>query len=135
MSDSDIADQAIRHLLAEYGRLLDLRHAQSWAGLFLSEGEWFGGERYGLVHGRAALAEFVTREFVATAPSVHFFGNMAITVKGERADAWSRCLLVESGHGGLHIALAGHYSDDLARTDEGWRFRRREVTVDLPLDA
>lgn len=132
---SAVEAEAIRRLLAEYGRLLDLRDAQGWAGLFLPEGEWIGGERYGAIRGHAALAEFVTREFSTTPPSVHIFGNMAITTEGERASAWSRWLLVEPDQSGLRIALAGQYRDELARTGEHWRFRRREVVVDLPLNA
>lgn len=127
--------EAIRRLMVEYGRLLDLRDAQGWAALFTADGAWSGGARYGVIAGRAGLAEFIEREFSNTPPCVHIFGAAAITLREADAAAWSRWMLVEHGPQGLRIALAGSYSDTLARTGEGWRFRRREVAVDLPVGA
>ena len=133
--DTNEDGEAIRRLLAEYGRLLDLRDGKSWAALFTPDGEWVGGERYGVISGHVALCEFVLREFAAAPPCVHIFGNMAITAKGESATAWSRWMLLEQAGNGLQISLAGSYSDIITCTPEGWRFRRREVTVDLPDSA
>ena len=130
---------AIRNLLAEYGRLLDLRDARAWAELFTTDGEWVGGERYGIIAGHTALTEFVEREFASTPPCVHILSNMAITLANAGSDcdatAWSRWMLVEQGNDGLKIVLAGNYADILTDTPEGWRFRRREVSVDLPVGA
>lgn len=134
-SESDDT-RAIMRLLSDYGRLLDLRDGPAWAALFAQDGEWVGGDHYGIIAGREKLAEFVAREFAGTPPCVHMLGNYAIEVDGERASAWSRWLLIEQGaeqHAGtLRLALAGSYSDTLARLDGEWRFRRREVTLDLP---
>ncbi len=130
--------EAIRRLMAEYGRLLDLKDAPGWAALFAPDGEWIGGERYGVIAGRAALAAFVEREFAATPPCVHIFGSIAITMRGRDATAWSRWMLIEQRENGgesdtgLRIAIAGSYSDIIVPTPEGWRFKRREVTADLP---
>lgn len=124
--------QAIMRLLSDYGRLLDLRDGAGWAGLFLPDGEWVGGDHYGVIAGREKLAQFVASEFAGTPPCVHMFGNFAIEVDGDTATVWSRWLLVEQRDGGLTPALAGSYSDVLARTGGGWRFRRREVALDLP---
>lgn len=127
--------EAIRCLIAEYGRLLDARDAPAWAALFTTDGEWVGGERYGKIAGREALARFVAREFAATPPSVHLVGSIAITVDAAEANAWSRWMLLEQAPGGIEITLAGSYDDRLRRTPEGWRFQRREVRVDLPQGA
>jgi hypothetical protein len=127
--------EAIRRLLAEYGRLLDLRDAKGWAALFTPDGAWSGGERYGVITGPAALAGFITREFAAAPPCVHIFGAAAITMGDEDATAWSRWMLVEQAGETLRIAMAGAYRDTLALTPEGWRFRRRDVAVDLPVGA
>ncbi len=126
--------EAIKRLFAEYGRLLDLRDAQGWAALFAPDGQWIGGEQYGVIEGRGDLAAFVTREFSDAPPCVHMFGNFAITVddSGERASSWSRWMLLELGADGLRAALAGSYSDRLVRLPEGWRFARRDVALDLP---
>lgn len=127
--------EAIRRLMADYGRLLDLRDAPGWAALFTPDGAWSGGERYGVIAARAALAAFIEREFASAAPCVHIFGAPAIAMRNDGASAWSRWMLVEQTGSGLRIALAGHYNDSLALTPEGWRFRRREVAVDLPAGA
>jgi 3-phenylpropionate/cinnamic acid dioxygenase small subunit len=124
--------EAIRKLLAEYGRLLDARDPHGWAALFGNDGEWVGGTRYGAISGPDALARFVSDEFGSTPPSVHIFGNMAIDVDGDAATAWSRWMLLEQAGDGVKIVLAGHYDDKLRRTPAGWRFARREVHVDLP---
>jgi len=109
--------EAIKRLCAEYGRMLDLRDAQGWAELFAPEGEWVGGELYGVIAGRAKLATFVAREFAATPPSVHMFGNFSITVdeSGVEAANWSRWMLLEQGEGGIRAALAGSYTDRLVK--------------------
>lgn len=129
--------EAIRRLCAEYGRLLDRRDAQGWAELFAPEGEWVGGELYGVIAGRADLAAFMAREFANTPPCVHMFGNFSITVdeSGTEAANWSRWILLEQGEGGIRAALAGSYTDRLVKLREGWRFKRREVAVDLPAEA
>ncbi len=126
--------EAIKRLCAEYGRLLDLRDEQGWAELFAPDGEWVGGELYGVISGRADLAAFVAREFANTPPSVHMFGNFSITVdeSGTEAASWSRWMLLEQGEGAIRTALAGSYTDRLVKQPEGWRFKRREVEVDLP---
>lgn len=132
-ADTSIDAEAIRTLLSDYGRLLDARDGEAWAALFAPDGEWVGGERYGVVSGRRDLAAFVVRAFADAPPCVHMLGNMAVSTDGDRATAWSRWLLVEQREdGALHIALAGSYADRLVRLDEGWRFARREVRLDLP---
>ena len=123
--------EAIRRLLSDYGRLLDARDSAGWATLFAPDGEWVGGDVYGVIAGRDNLSRFISSTFVDTPPCVHMLGNMAIEVDGDRATAWSRWLLIEQRDGGLHMSLAGSYSDRLVRLDEGWRFACREVNLDL----
>lgn len=129
--------EAIKRLCAEYGRLLDLRDAQGWAELFAPDGEWAGGDLYGVIAGRAKLAAFVASEFTATPPSVHMFGNFSIILEdsGKEATNWSRWMLLEQGADGIRAALAGSYTDRLVKLPQGWRFQRREVAVDLPAGA
>jgi len=121
-------------LLSDYGRLLDLRDGAGWAALFTQDGEWIGGEHYGVIAGRERLTQFVAEEFANAPPCIHLFGNHAIDLddSGMAATAWSRWLLVEQRGADLKIALAGSYSDELVKQDGGWRFARREVTLDLP---
>ena len=133
MTDHARDAEAISGLLSRYGRLLDARDYAGWAALFAPEGEWVGGDLYGIISGRDALLAFATREFAGTPPCVHIFGNMAVEIDGDGATAWSRWMLVEQRAEGLTIALAGSYADALVRLDEGWRFARREVTLDLPV--
>ncbi len=131
MPEDGDAEQ-IRRLIAEYGRLLDVRDPAAWAALFAPSGEWVGGTRYGVISGHEALARFVSEEFASSPPSVHLVGSTAVELDGDRASAWSRWILIEEDAGQLRIALAGSYDDRFARLPEGWRFARREVHVDLP---
>ncbi|MBO9604165.1 MAG: nuclear transport factor 2 family protein [Novosphingobium sp.] len=129
--------EAIRRLHSDYGRLLDARDAEGWAALFAPEGSWIGGEAYGVISGRAELAAFIRREFSAAPPCAHMLGNAAImpSADGTWATAWSRWLLLEQDGRGMRPALCGSYADRLVRLPDGWRFERRDVTLDLPRQA
>jgi 3-phenylpropionate/cinnamic acid dioxygenase small subunit len=133
MTDRAQDAESISGLLSRYGRMLDARDYAGWAALFAPDGEWVGGEAYGTIRGRTDLLAFATREFADTPPCVHIFGNMAVETQGDTANVWSRWMLVEQHTEGLRIALAGSYADRLVRLPEGWRFARREVTLDLPV--
>ena len=93
--------EEIRWLIAEYGRLLDLRDAAGFAALFTADGEWVGGTRYGVIAGHAALARFVSQGFGSTLPSVHLVGSTAIKLEGAEASAWSRWILLEEADGAV----------------------------------
>jgi len=122
---------AILRLLSDYGRLLDLRDGPGWAALFAPDGQWVGGEVYGAITGRESLADFVATAFANTPPCVHMLGNYAIEGDGTQATVWSRWLLIEQGAQGLQASLAGSYADVLVKLQDGWRFKRREVALDL----
>ena len=64
--------------------------------------------------------------------SQHLMGNHLVVVSGDRATC--RCYLqaqhVRHGApGGSNYIVAGRYEDDLVRTPEGWRIRRRVLVV------
>jgi uncharacterized protein (TIGR02246 family) len=126
---------AIRRVLIDYAATQDARDYAAYAALFAKNGEWVNGKT---VHkGREAIhkmlvdlygnppAGFVNNE------SYHITSNPQIEIKGDRATARSRHLLVMRGPKGEPTpALAGRYEDELIREDGQWKILRR---VDYPV--
>jgi len=62
----------------------------------------------------------------------HLVGNVDVVVEGDAATA--QCYLqaqhVQEGvEGGDLFVIAGRYSDEVVRTDDGWRFARRTLAT------
>jgi hypothetical protein len=63
----------------------------------------------------------------------HIVSSPRIALDGDRATStvmWSVASLAPDGL--ARVSMVGHHVDDLVRTDEGWRFRRRRGVVNLP---
>jgi ketosteroid isomerase-like protein len=116
--------EAIRSLDARYCRLLDDGDWPGLVELFTPEGVFDGLSR---VEGRAALLAF----FAGLADGGltafwHHVSNLEIEVGGDRASVtsllWQPCVV----DGVPHVA-AGRYTDELVRTEDGWRYREKRV--------
>ena len=62
--------------------------------------------------------------------SQHIVSNFDVHVNGDHAT--HRCYVQAqhvraTAHGGANFIIAGTYSDDLVRTEDGWRIARREL--------
>ena len=65
--------------------------------------------------------------------SMHFIGNHVATVTGDvaRAETYALAHLVDRPANGPRLRTRGlSYVDELVRTDQGWRIRRREHLCD-----
>lgn len=133
---NELADRIeIGELITRYARLLDERRIEEYAALFTADGEWVGN--LGRAQGRGQIISLMRRALEPVDdPSVanyHIVFNPEITVTGDSANA-------RSGFGYLgrnaddrpDLRMVGHYEDGLVRTDEGWRFARRQAFVDIP---
>jgi hypothetical protein len=122
----------IRDLAARYNRFADLADGENYAALFTLDGEFeiVGNRTY---RGRDEIASACN----ATQVTVHITCDPLIEIDGDRATQRSRLLaffLATDGSANEFVST-GWYVDELVRTPDGWRFRRRRAQTDLRLDA
>ena len=116
--------ESIRLLDAVYCRLLDDGDWPELVGLFTADGVFDGLQR---VEGQAQLLTFFSSLADGGLTAFwHHVSNLEIDVDGDRASVrsllWQPCVV----DGVPHVA-AGRYADELMRTDQGWRYRVKQV--------
>lgn len=126
---------AIQRVLVDYSATQDARDFAGYAALFARDGEWVNGVN--TYKGREAIhrmlidlygeppADFVNND------SYHISTNFRIDLRGDRATAQSRHLLIMRGPNGEPTPmLGGRYEDEFIREDGEWKILRR---VDYPV--
>jgi uncharacterized protein (TIGR02246 family) len=125
--------QAINQLFIDYGEHLDAGDFAAYAALFAIDGEVLLGPM-GRASGRAEIEALMTKALANSVGSTfHIVSSPRISLDGDRATStvmWSVASLAPDGL--ARISMVGHHVDDLVRTAEGWRFRRRRGVVNLP---
>jgi uncharacterized protein (TIGR02246 family) len=119
---------AIRELTAKYNHAWDDGKPQEWADTFTADGEMVAPPVLA-VAGRDALVAVVRQ---AGTGVVHATTDPVITIDGDEAHQ-SCTVIIGSGKGTakrIDLSMTGRYADTLVRTADGWRFKRREVTLD-----
>ncbi|GBD24295.1 hypothetical protein HRbin29_01973 [bacterium HR29] len=119
---------AIQQLYARYNHAIDFGDADAWAGCFTPDGVFASSAR-GETVGREALRAFA-EAFSRQMKGRHWTNNLVIEGDGSEARGSCYLALYVLGDGGPRIMATGVYRDQLVRTAEGWRFRRRDVTLD-----
>ena len=77
-----------------------------------------------------AVVEFMRQAHAAAGHTLHRITNPVITLHGDRAE--TRCYvegLVMVADNTSGVNATGYYDDDIIRTDDGWRIRRRCFTT------
>ena len=123
---------AIRQLNATYNRYADLADGKSYSSLFTEDAEFnIVGE--GIDVGREQIAARCN----ATTTAVHVTTEPELDISGDIALQRVRMLTVlQDGNGTRNEFVAsGWYIDELKRTEEGWRYHRRRVELDLDINA
>ena len=123
---------AIRQLNATYNRYADLADGKSYSSLFTEDAEFnIAGE--GIYVGREQIAARCN----ATTTAVHVTTEPELDIIGDIAQQRVRMLTVlQDGNGTRNEFVAsGWYIDELKRTEEGWRYHRRRVELDLDINA
>ena len=123
---------AIRQLNATYNRYADLADGKSYSTLFTEDAEFnIVGE--GSYVGREQIAARCN----ATTTAVHVTTEPELDIIGDIAQQRVRMLTVlQDGNGTRNEFVAsGWYIDELKRTEEGWRYHRRRVELDLDINA
>jgi ketosteroid isomerase-like protein len=127
--------QAIWDLFMEYKRVLDLRDFHAYSQLFTPDAVWVGN--LGLATGPAEIEQLLI-ETLETYESDetrthHLVMNPVIEVDGDHATALSNWgYVTRDDHDAPVVEMLGHYVDEIERTSEGWKFRRREAYSDIP---
>jgi 3-phenylpropionate/cinnamic acid dioxygenase small subunit len=120
---------AIRELLAEYCFRLDDGRFAEMAALFTEDATW--DTAFGKAVGPAAIAALAQRlreRAGADRPrALHLLTNVVVALDGDRAEARSNWMVIESAAAGPKIGSGGAYRDDLAKVAGRWRFRYRKI--------
>jgi len=124
-------ERDIRALLHRYGTALDGKDWKLLESCFVSDA-LVTYETIGDLHGSAAVVDICRTALVNMTQTQHLIGNVEINV--DRDSANSTCYLhaqhVRAGTpGGDTNIMAGRYDDELVRTDQGWRIRRRILRI------
>jgi uncharacterized protein (TIGR02246 family) len=123
----------IRELTARYNRCFDDGDPEGFAATFAEDGvmEVAGGPT---TEGRAALAEMVRHTPYGI---VHVTVDATVEVDGDKAVQDVTLLVVSRppvdaprDKRTSRVQRSGRYHDELVRTPDGWRFRRRVATLD-----
>jgi hypothetical protein len=132
------AKEAIRNLLQEYRRTLDIRDLRAFSALFAANGSWAGASGEGT--GPEGIYTMLSASLVDNPPWPgatlwHVITDPQITVDGDRARALSLWTHVRRGEGDLTLVpTLGQYEDELVVEEGRWRFLRRSVTRLIPRD-
>ncbi|HEV8315761.1 MAG TPA: nuclear transport factor 2 family protein [Vicinamibacterales bacterium] len=118
----------IQQLYARYNHTIDsgVDEGMGWARTFTADGEFPPGK----VTGHKALAEFAKGFHTKTPTLRHWNTNLMIMPSpGGGASGSVYLLLVDAGGEGKPptIRTAATYVDDLVKTSEGWRFKKRTI--------
>ena len=122
----------ICRLLDRYGLALDDRDWPRFASCFLPDAVAFYGPVLGRQDGYAAIEKTCRSALERLDSSQHMISNHEVVLDGDTARA--RCYL-QAQHtkagtpGGDNFLIGGRYIDEIARTPEGWRVRRRELQI------
>lgn len=140
MTDIRIAElvetNKIHRLLFDYAFHLDMNHPDELAALFTEDCYVAYGPNFG-AEGRAAYRETLGGIGSFFAATSHHVSNIVVGFGPDLATATVRSVLYAwhrytkdrpDGH------FFGQYHDELVRTDEGWRFRRRELRASGVVD-
>ena len=129
---------AIRTLIMDYSRDLDARNWDALVQLFAKDGGTLEGAT-GVAVGREAIKDMMVKAMGTASngdgvslDNLHLLTNEMINVDGDHATALTKWVFVMAGADkGPAPVLIGHYADDLVREDGAWKFKRREIKVDM----
>lgn len=119
---------AVRNAVAAYAHALDAGRTDELAALFTPDGvaEIVG---MGAYEGREAIREGYAA-FTPKAPQLHLVANTVLTSWSEDdVTAASDVAVLHRGRSGWRVGTTGRYDDALRRTDAGWLFTRRVLTL------
>jgi 3-phenylpropionate/cinnamic acid dioxygenase small subunit len=130
--------EEIRQLLARYNFAIDFGQIDDWVETFVPEGKFscvglpedapLGGTH----EGKEALRSYAESHFgVNQGRARHWNWNLVIEGNGDTATMQCYLNAYSAGQGESALfRVTGVYRDRLSRTESGWKFVEREVTID-----
>jgi ketosteroid isomerase-like protein len=124
----ELADlEAIRDLARRYAHYVWQSDIDGVIELFTDDGEMDPGVRPP-IKGRAALLEGFKQMLLAGGSFRPFISQHVVDVAGDEATGF--CYIdLRAAVAGTSMIGGGWYEDRYARTEKGWRFRRRKVVL------
>lgn len=118
----------IQQLYATYNWAIDTGDAEAYANTFTEDGV------FNNLKGREQLAGFIDRWLTSMngASRKHWNSNLHIEGDGKTARGKVYLLLLDTSAQPAAIVASANYSDELKKTDEGWRFTKRSTSPDRP---
>jgi 3-phenylpropionate/cinnamic acid dioxygenase small subunit len=130
-----VDEVAIIHLYAEYNRTIDEGDIDAWVATWTTDGTFELPS--GPCSGHTELREFGQRRVVGLpthAVALQRHWNADVRLSGDGDSATGSCLLMVVGQdrlsGNWVVVARGSYTDELAKVDGRWRFRRRTSVLD-----
>jgi len=117
----------ILQLYSRYSTAIDTGDGAGFGGCFVDDGIFDNGMN--ALVGPVDIAEFANQTHSAMPGLRHNATNIVIDGDGPSATG-SAFLIVYLTDGGYKVITTGRYADELAKTDDGWRFTRRAFTPD-----
>jgi hypothetical protein len=121
----------IQQLYAQYNMAIDSGDAEGYAATFTPDGV------FNTFNGHDALVGFIHRwrETMKGGNMRHWNSNLAITGTPEGANGAVYLLLVDISVKPPAITTAAKYEDQLVKTPQGWRFKKRATKSEGPPPA
>lgn len=118
----------IQQLYARYNMAIDSGDAEGYAGTFTPDGV------FNTFNGHDALVGFIHRwrDNMKGANMRHWNTNLAINGTPEGASGFVYLLLVDVSVRPPAITTAAKYEDQLVKTPQGWRFKKRVTKGEAP---
>ena len=120
----------IQQLYAKYNWSLDSGDADAYASTFTVDGVFNNNV------GRDAIVKFANTFHAGLGAHVrHWNTNLMITPTAEGAAGQVYLVLVDFANKPPTIATSASYTDELVKTPQGWRFKKRQTKGDAALAA
>lgn len=124
--------QAISDLLIRYGRALDDRDWEKLETCFLPDAVAIYGEEFPPCEGFKAILETVRFALEKLDGSQHIITNHEMKIDGDTAH--THCYLHaqhkrEGTPGGDYLTIGGSYIDEIVKTPDGWKIKKRHLKV------
>ena len=132
MNSQDVADkQAIRDLQNYYSASIDAGQYDNLDEVFTADVIADYGPA-GYNEGLASVKETCRNALAPLTAVQHINGNHMAQISGDKAVA--SCYFHvhqfrEGTEGGDHFEMGGRYDDELERRQDGWRIKRRKLTI------
>ena len=124
LTAQDLVD--IQQLYARYNWTLDAGDAEGYASTFTPDGVFNNNV------GHDAIVKFANTFHAGLGAHVHHWNtNLMILPTPEGASGQVYLVLVDFGTKPASIATSATYSDELVRTAQGWRFKKRATKGDV----